>query len=193
MYSNIFDRLRSAQAAQAAQAGATLPAPTPILSPWFKRRFQLPIEFEPRPRPMPVAGAIVPRAAGGGGFKAYNHRDARFGQDSPLGDWTDFMSSAEGGEDTGPVNMGPAAPEPAPSSGGGILESIFSGFGKILGGTVTKYADLKSRELLSTQNVKTANAQYQARLAMPTPTLNTNTLLMLAAGGLGLYFIMRKK
>lgn len=187
---SIFDRIRSFQAARLPVPQVNIRAATPFADRprWFG---QLPAEVVV-PRPMPVVGLTN---QGGGGIRkdAYYHKDAQAGRDSMLGDWTDILAgSAEGGEDTGPTNMGPMPT----AGGGGILSSLFSGFGDILNKTATNYATMKSKEILAGQSVKTANAQYQARLAMP-PTMlggmTTRTMLTLAAAGVGLYLVMRKK
>lgn len=188
---SIFDRIRAFQAARLPVPQVNIRAATPFVDRprWFG---QLPAEVVV-PRPMPIVGLTNK----GGGIRrdGMNHRDAQMGRDSMLGDWTDILAgSAEGGEDTGPTNMGPTPPA---SSGGGILSSLFSGFGDILNKTATSYASMKSKEILAGQTVKTANAQYQARLAMPPTTmlggLSTGTVLTLAAAGVGLYLVMRKK
>jgi hypothetical protein len=190
---SIFDRIRAMQAAaqNAPQVNirAQVPFENRIKRGWFG---QLPAEVV-TPRPMPIVGLTN---KGGGGIRkdGYYHRDAQMGRDSALGDWTDILAgSAEGGEDTGPSNMGPMPT----AGGGGILSSLFAGFGDILNKTATSYATMKSKEILAGQTVKTANAQYQARLAMP-PTsilggMTTGTMLTLAAAGVGLYLVMRKK
>ena len=191
---SIFDRIRAYQAStQAATPQVNIRAMTPfqdrLKRGWFG---QLPAEVV-TPRPMPVIG--LKNGPGGGIRKdGYYHKDAQMGRDMALGDWTDILAgSAEGGEDTGPSNMGPMPT----AGGGGILSSLFAGFGDILNKTATSYATMKSKEILAGQTVKTANAQYQARLAMPPTTmlggLSTGTVLTLAAAGVGLYLVMRKK
>lgn len=194
---SIFSRIRAYQAAMQNAPQVNIRAQVPfenrIKRGWFG---QLPAEVV-TPRPMPIVGLTN---KGGGGIRkdGYYHRDAQMGKDSALGDWTDILAgSAEGGEDTGPSNMGPMPT----AGGGGILSTLFSGFGNILNQTATTYADMKAKELLAGQATKTATAQYNARLAMP-PTgvfssmgagMNTGTMLTLAAAGVGLYLIMRKK
>jgi len=184
------------QAARQNQPQINIRAATPFVDRprprgWFG---QLPAEVV-IPRPMPIVG--MTNKGGGGGVRQYgmNHREAQYGQDSMPGDWTDILAgSAEGGEDTGPTNMGPTPPA---SSGGGILSSLWAGLGGILNQTATSYASMKSKEILAGQTAKTANAQYQARLAMPPTTIlggmTTGTMLTLAAAGVGLYFALRKK
>lgn len=169
-------------------------APRPAVNPQgfgicslFSNRFQLPPEVT-APRPQPIVGD-TPRGFGGGGrADSILHRKMTE-RDGMLGDWADILAgSAEGGEDTGPSTMGPTAP-----AGGGILDSLFSGFGSILKKTATDYASLKSREVLAGQSVKTANAQYQARMNMPPQGISNTTILTAAAAALGLWFILRKK
>lgn len=176
--------------------GVSIPAPSPIQQMkrgWFG---QLPAEVVTE-TPYPVAGAI--RYAGGGRVLGLSHREVMSsldrGANTGLGDWTDLLEgTSEGGEDLGPSNTGPMPPATTPG-GGGILESLWSGFGQVLGKTATDYATLKSREVIAGQTVKTANAQYQARLAMPGTFagMSTGTLLTLGAVGLGLFLILRKK
>ena len=93
-----------------------------------------------------------------------------------------------------PVNYQGITATPTPAASPGILDSIFSGFGSILGKTATGVAQAQSAGVVRDAQIKAGVLPAQPFVwTTPTGSPSMATYAMIGAGLLGLYLYMKKK
>ena len=103
---------------------------------------------------------------------------------SPLSDYMDASSAAEGGEQTATTAAGQ-------TSSGSWLTNLFG----TIGNTVSQVATIKSREIINRQQIA-SNLPMQpffSNFTTPTGGLNFSTIAVVGALGLGAYLLLKSK